>query len=218
MATRALVKITGRVSLFFWVFAVISGPLLIAPQFINAQSQQIVRNADLEIIPEEGAPVAITSGRTELDLDAFGVPMAARTYLDYKNQSDKPVAAVKFRIRFTDREGKDWGTFHAPHGNYLAPGATSSEKWRSERVDPRTTHIKVRVLAVKFADGSLWESSKTQQLAKPASGDPLFPNELNVPAGDLAPAASSRIEPSGVPPESVAPSVDAPGAPPETTP
>lgn len=115
------------------------------------------------LVPENGCPVSISSARTEFELDPFGTPLASRIYLTYKNDSDKAVAGVKFRIRFVDPSGKDRGTFQAPHAQEVQPGSTGTEKWRHEKVDPRATEAKVRVLMVKFSDGSIWQTGKLPQ-------------------------------------------------------
>lgn len=106
----------------------------------------------------------MVTGRGELDLDPFDVPIDARIYIDYKNNSDRAISAVKFRIRFMDFENNDRGTFHAPDMELLAPGATGNEKWKHDRVDPRATSIKVRILQVKYQDGSNWLSAKMSEL------------------------------------------------------
>ncbi len=113
----------------------------------------------------------VASARTELDLDPFGAPIDARTYVDYKNVSNRPIAAVKFRIRFYDAEGKDRGTFHAPDARLVEPGGQGSQKWKTERVDPRIVTVKMRALEVKFADGSSWQSTKLPELVQPAGAD-----------------------------------------------
>lgn len=129
-----------------------------------------VRNLDLEFVPESGCPVAMVTGRGELDLDPFDVPIDARIYIDYKNNSDRAISAVKFRIRFMDFENNDRGTFHAPDMELLAPGATGNEKWKHDRVDPRATSIKVRILQVKYQDGSNWLSAKMSELPEQYGG------------------------------------------------
>jgi hypothetical protein len=141
----------------------------------------------VQILPEEGSPVAVNSVRAEADLDPFGVPTDIRTYADYKNVSSKPVVGVKFRIRYIDSEGKDRGTFHAPHACSIAPGMTATEKWKRDKVDPRVVGMMIRVMAVKFSDGSLWESSKVSNIVKP-SGDGPGP-------GAGAPAETMQPEP-----------------------
>lgn len=105
--------------------------------------------------------------RVDLDLDAFDAPMTARIYIDYKNIADRPIAGVKFRIRFSDDSGKDRGTFHAADAAVLVPGEARSQKWKHERIDPRSTVLKVRVLKVKFADGSEWLSNKVSEITAP---------------------------------------------------
>lgn len=151
----------------FCIFAVTS---LGAPINVYGQVPGKVRSLDVEFVPEPGCPVAVTSGRAELDLDPFDVPIDARIYIDYKNISERAITAVKFRLRFTDPEMKDRGTWHAPDMELLAPGASGTEKWKHERVDPRITSLKVRILQVKFQDNTNWMSVKMSELAAPGSG------------------------------------------------
>ncbi len=159
--------------------------------YVNAQEPVKVRPLQAEFLAEPGSPIDVTLAKTELDLDPFDIPLASRIYIDYKNISDRQVAAVKFRIRFTDESGKDRGTFHAPDMSLLGPGMQKSQKWRHERVDPRSTQIKVRALQVKFADGSTWQSSKMSELAQPpSSGSMEAPPQGNgAPLGQGAPQA-----------------------------
>jgi len=106
----------------------------------------------------------VTNGRAELDLDPFDVPIDARIYIDYKNISQRAIAAVKFRMRFCDADNQDRGTWHAPDMELLAPGASGQEKWKHEKVDPRSASLKVRILQVKFQDNSQWVSMKMGEL------------------------------------------------------
>ena len=106
-----------------------------------------------------------------MEVDSFAAPLACRIYIDYMNVSQKPVQGVKFRLGYVDREGKVRGTFHAPDGRELGPGAQLSHKWRGEKVDPRTVLVKIRVLTVRYADGTIWESEKMKDVAKPPGAD-----------------------------------------------
>jgi len=142
----------------------------LGPNNVYGQVPGKVRSLDVEFVPEPGCPVAVTNGRAELDLDPFDVPIDARIYIDYKNISERAISAVKFRLRFTDPEMKDRGTWHAPDMELLAPGASGTEKWKHEKVDPRSTSLKVRILQVKYQDNSNWTSVKMSELATPAAG------------------------------------------------
>ena len=107
-----------------------------------------------------GCPIGPTSMRCELDCDAFDAPMDARVYLDYKNNSDRAVSAVKFRLRFVDAEQKD----RAPSTS-LAPAAAPQgvggvKAKRDITLHPSIVGLKVRVLQVKYGDGSDWASTK----------------------------------------------------------
>lgn len=103
-----------------------------------------------------------------MDLDPFDAPIDARIYISYRNIAERPISAVKFRIRLTDDTGKDRGTFHAPDATSVGPGQERQQKWRRDRIDPLTTSMKVRVLQVRYIDGSTWDSVKMQELAQPS--------------------------------------------------
>ncbi|MBX3148640.1 hypothetical protein KF728_00685 [Candidatus Obscuribacterales bacterium] len=119
-----------------------------------------------DFYPEQGCPVGLTSVRSVLEIDPFGAPTASKIYLTYQNNSSKPVAAVKFRCRFSDSANKDRGTFHAPDAYPLSPGASRSHKWKREGgLSPNIASFQIRVLQVKYSDGSMWESIKMQELS-----------------------------------------------------
>ena len=140
-----------------------------------------------EFIPEAGCPVSVSAARTEIEVDPFGTPLASRIYITYRNDSNKTMAGVRFRVRFVDETGQDRGTLQAPHASVVAPGSTGSEKWRHERVDPRASQLKIRVLMVKFTDGSVWQTSsmpeQTPGTAGPDGGSPVAPAPASVQAG-----------------------------------
>ena len=134
---------------------------------INAQSSQRTKAIESAFYPEPGCPVEVTSIRSVLEVDPFEAPIASRVYITYKNISPKTIKAVKFRVRFSDGSGQNKGTFHAPDGSPMgvAPGSTRSKKWRKEGgLRPDIQKFKVRVLVVKYADGSIWESIRMKQL------------------------------------------------------
>lgn len=179
------------------------------PSICNAQGSNLVRNLNVQILPEDGAPVVVNSLKAEADLDPFGAPIDVRIYADYKNVSDRPVSGVKFRLRYVDDEGKDRGTFHAPHLYNLGPGMTANEKWKREKVDPRVSGIMVRVLAVKFSDGTVWESSKAGNIVKPSGAG--APTQSNAPGGgpdaecEEPAGTSGGTQPQGEPAEGANP-------------
>jgi hypothetical protein len=120
------------------------------------------------LVPEEGCPIQVTGVRTVLDLDPFDSPVDGKIYINYKNATaDKTIDAVKFRIRFTDAAGTDVGTFQAPDGAVLGPGLERTQKWKRDSVDPRAMGVKIRVLIVRFTDGSMWQSNKLQEVPQP---------------------------------------------------
>lgn len=135
-----------------------------------AQTQEKVRSVPSDVVTEDGCPVAVTAVRTELDLDPFGAPIDARIYIDYKNLAGRPINAVKFRVRFTDDSGNDVGTFQAPDGVMVQPGQIATQKWRESTINPKATALKIRVLKVRYADGSMWQSVKAQDVIPQETG------------------------------------------------
>ena len=156
--------------LLIGIWTTLSIYIVVQPYSINAQELNKVRPIACEFIPEPGSPVEVTLAKTELDLDPFDAPLDARMYVTYRNVSGRGIDAVKFRIRFTDAQQQDRGTFHGPDGFPLSPGAERTARWKHEKIDPRTVGMKVRVLQVKFADGSIWQSSKMQELPSSQQG------------------------------------------------
>lgn len=127
-----------------------------------------------QVIKESGCPVDISSAKAFLDLNSFGKPEYSRVYITYKNVSGKNVYSVNFRVRFTNEEGANLGTFQGSRTATVTPDAEGSEKWKKAgAINPKITSYKVRVLQVKFEDGSQWESEvinnvgRTQQQQDP---------------------------------------------------
>ena len=131
----------------------------------------------------------VVKATTTLEIDPIGTPMACRIYIDYKNVSTKTLSGVKFRIGYIDAEEKVRGTFHAPHGQLLAPGATAQEKWRGGNIDPRTNSVMIRVLVAKYSDGTIWESEKMKGLAPGTGGEGQTVAPAGGPASYATPAA-----------------------------
>lgn len=150
----------------------------------------------------------VVSAKTELEIDPIGTPIACRIYLDFKNTSAKTVNGVKFRIGYIDGEEKIRGTFHAPDGHILEPGAQASAKWRGDKVDPRTAYLLIRVLVARYSDGSSWESEKIKDLAPGTGGNnspsAAAPPDQAAPArgGNAAGSAASEASTAAGPPES----------------
>lgn len=131
---------------------------------ISALAQEAHREGSVELTPsvlkESGCPVDIVSAKALLDFNTFGTPEYSRVYITYKNVSAKNIFSVNFRVRFTDNAGGDLGTFQGSRTCTVLPDGEGSEKWRKEGVlNPKISSYKVRVLQVKFEDGSQWESS-----------------------------------------------------------
>lgn len=123
-----------------------------------------------QFVLEEGCPVEVSSAKTQMEVDPFGTPCACRVYIDYRNIGEKPVNGVKFRLGYVDIDGKIGGLFHAPDGKLVSPGGQASGKWRGEKVSPTTKLVKIRVLLVRFSDGSLWKSQKLEALEAQENG------------------------------------------------
>ena len=138
------------------------GILLTVAQSGFAQVTPELRDVPYVFKQEPGCPVDVISAKTTLEIDAVGLPMACRVYIDYTNVSNKALSGVRFRIGYIDGEEQVVGTFHAPDGSSLAPGGSGKGKWRGERVDPRTKKVMIRGLMARFSDGTMWESEKSQ--------------------------------------------------------
>ncbi|HEY9778178.1 MAG TPA: hypothetical protein V6C81_30725 [Planktothrix sp.] len=154
------------------VTSLVSLTTFVAPYSSYAQLPEKVQNMPIENVAEPGCPVAVTNARAELDLDPFSAPIDARVYTTYKNVSNRPVQAVKFRIRLVDNTGKELRTFQAPDAGLINPGEDHSGKWKSEGIDPHTTAVQVRVLEVMYADNSVWQSFKMKELDEAGATPP----------------------------------------------
>jgi hypothetical protein len=165
------------------LFTLISGGLVPA---LSEDTQPELRKFNPQIVSEPGCPVEVTGARTELEVDPFGTPVAARHYIDYRNVSNKSVCGVKFRIGYVADDGK----IHQPYVNGddrhdLQPGEQASHKWRGDKVDPRTVAVKMRVLKVRFGDGGVWESAKAAESnAQQQQG--FAPLTTEAPGSDVA--------------------------------
>lgn len=157
---RAFPLIPGLLFAFTMVFCPVAD---LRPCLAQSNPERVLQ---ADFYPEQGCPVGLTSVRSVLEIDPFGAPTASKIYLTYQNNSSKPVAAVKFRCRFSDATNKDRGTFHAPDAYPLSPGASRSHKWKREGgLSPNIASFQIRVLQVKYSDGSMWESIKMQELS-----------------------------------------------------
>src|SRR5690606_28537717 len=129
-----------------------------------AESMKTIKS---EFISEPGCPIqACARPRADLELDNARRPLAARQYLDDMNTSKKTVVAVKFRIGFVDNNGLAT-VMQGVDAQQLAPGRKAWQRWRTEVSGP-TRSAKIRVMAVKFADGTFWLSEKAQGTADAA--------------------------------------------------
>lgn len=124
------------------------------------------KEISIDFVKEAGCPIITTDSTTRaiLDLDPFGAPKDARIYISFKNNSERPVAAVKFRLRYVNARGEDLGTFHAAQAVILGPGAEARGKWKGNRIHPDTSALKLRVLQVRYSDGAQWNSVKAEVL------------------------------------------------------
>lgn len=183
----------------FLAFTLVFCPVTGAP--CNAQTNpEKALNADF--YPEAGCPVSLTNVRTVLEIDPFGAPTASKIYLTYTNNSSKPLEAVKFRCRFSDAAGKDCGTFHAPDAYPVPAGGSRSHKWKREGgLHPKIDGFQLRVLQVKFSDGSIWESAKMHELTnlqqEEGGGSFGAPGEViqNPPPAQALPGEAPYLQP-----------------------
>jgi hypothetical protein len=159
---------------------------------------------DAVFYPENGCPVQLTKVNAILEVDPFGAPTATKIYLTYTNNASRAISAVKFRCRYSDVEGKDKGTFHAHDGFAVGPGESRTQKWKREGgLHPGIAGFQIRILQVKFSDGSLWESSRMKELINPQGGgdqqETQVPQQQSVqqqtPAASQTPAQSSFEQP-----------------------
>ncbi len=169
----------------------------------QAATAEELRALDNQFKTESGCPVQVVSAKTLLEIDPIGAPMACRIYIDYKNTSERTVSGVKFKIGYIDSEENIRGTFHAPDGHQLAPGATASAKWRGDKVDPRTARVMIRVLVARYADGSSWESDKLKGLAPGTGGSSSTaggsPSGTGQAGGDSFESESGQAPPGSSP-------------------
>ncbi|HEY9790232.1 MAG TPA: hypothetical protein V6D22_07530 [Candidatus Obscuribacterales bacterium] len=157
-------------------------PGLFLPAYSDTQPE--LKKFNAQVVGEPGCPVEMVGAATELELDPFGSPVAARHYIDYRNVGNRPIVAVKFRIGYVGADGK----INQPYVNgddqqQLEPGQTASKKFRGDKVDPHTSAVKIRVLKVKFADGSLWESVKLNE-TNSQQQQGFAPLSIESPGGD----------------------------------
>ena len=163
-----------------------------APNCSNAQSSEKVRSLPGQFFPEENCPVNITETRTELDVDRFDAPIDARVYVTYTNVSQNPIVAVNFRVRLSDAEGHDLGTFRGGDGFLVNAGESRAQKFKHEGIDPHVTGMQIWVLQVKYAAGNIWESSKLQELQN-SNGQAPGPDSGLPASMDSAPAQSLAV-------------------------
>jgi hypothetical protein len=195
----------------------LSAPTILSPELpyasVYAQTPAKVRSIPIDFVTEGGCPVAPSTMRCELDVDPFDAPMDARVYLDYRNNSDRPLSAVKFRLRFVDAEGRDRGTFHVVDPYPVSPQAGHGVKAKRDfTLHPAVVALKVRVLQVKYGDGSDWSSEKMKELARPASAGGGAPAMSEDGGGMAEPAVPAAAAPAYAPAAPAAPAY-APAAP-----
>lgn len=124
-----------------------------------AQSETKVQAIDTQLVDEEGCPIIIKSARAELEIDPFQAPVAVRAFLEYRNDSDKPIEAVKFRFRLQDAEGTNKGTYQASDTQLVSPGQSALQKMRREGIRPKVARMLIRTLQIRFCDQSTWQST-----------------------------------------------------------
>lgn len=151
-----------------------SGLLLFAHAQV-AHGQEL-RNISNQFKTEPGCPVDLISAKTELEIDSFGQAAACRIYIDYKNASAKQISAVKFRFGYIDDQEHIRRTFAGDDSRGAVPDGKGHQQWRVG-VDPKASYVVIRPIAVKFADGTVWQSEKFKNpLANPqAAADDSSP-------------------------------------------
>lgn len=161
-------------------------------------------NADF--YPENGCPVSLAKVNAILEVDPFGAPAATKIYLTYTNNASQAISAVKFRCRYSSVDGKDKGTFHAHDAFTVGPGESRSQKWKREGgLHPGIAGFQIRILQVKYSDGSLWESARMKELVNPEGSDqsgvqpPQQSNQQQSPPANQTPAQSPFEQPGQAP-------------------
>jgi hypothetical protein len=93
------------------------------------------------------------------------------------------------------------GTFHGSDAALIGPGQNRSQKWKRENINPRATVMQIRALQVKFADGTVWESYKLQELNNPAGSheEGTQGDQQDGTTPQPAPQPPPRPEPSAQP-------------------
>ncbi len=138
----------------------------------EAQAQSDFRKLIPQFISESGCPIQLIGAMTELELDPSGTPVAARHYVDYRNYSNRPIAAVRFRIGYSDVSGSMYRPFlNGDDKRVLQPGEQASARFRGDKVHPDTIGVKLRVLEVTFADGQVWQSVKLTKASNKQESD-----------------------------------------------
>ncbi len=158
---KAIVFLT--VSMF--VLSMVAAPLI--PHYgAAAQNAGGLRKLEVEFVPEAGSPITVSNVRADMKLDPAGNPVAAITSIEYRNTSQKPILAARFRIRYYDQSGKTRGTQQAMNVERVEPGATGSQKWPTRGIDPTITSVKIRLLTANWPGGEEWQSAKMPELFK----------------------------------------------------
>lgn len=138
----------------------IMAPLIAGVIQLDPVFAQTLKPLDPEFLAEPGCPIElVTPVQSELELDASALPTAVRHYIDYKNSTDRQIISVKFRFGYIDADNMIRSNFHAIDSRPLPPRNVASQKWRGD-VPPQTKSVKVRVVVVQFADGTIWKSVK----------------------------------------------------------
>ena len=190
-------------------FYVSGGLGLILP--VKANTPSALKKFNSEVLGESGCPIQVFGAVCELELDPFGAAFAARHYIDYRNVSNRPIAAVKFRIGYVNSAGiaqKPYSNGSDDH--LLQPSEQGECRFRGEKIDPATVAVKVRVLKVKYADGNVWDSVKGNAAAQaeqagftPLTAEPeMAGGQAPTAAAGLteAPAAPRGAQAAGAPP------------------
>ena len=149
----------------------------LSPRFAcSSQNELKGQPIDSQVVEEPGCPISVKAIRAELDIDPFQTAVAIRVYLDYKNDSDKTVEAVKFRFRLQDAQGANKGTYQASDTHIVPPGETAQEKLRREAIHPQVKRLLLRVLQIRFSDQSSWQSAHMPSPDSPQDKGSTAPN------------------------------------------
>ncbi|MBA7497174.1 hypothetical protein ES702_07785 [subsurface metagenome] len=100
-------------------------------------------------------PVLIQSTWAHFKEESYGKELYC--WIEYKNQSDKAINALSFRMLFYDVFNEYLDTLSGVSMDRLRPAQLDKGKWKSNVYKDWSTHTIIVFLdRVRFADGTIW--------------------------------------------------------------